>query len=162
MSPSARRPLINRRRAARLAAVQALYQLDLVGGRAAAVVAEFSEHRLAGLLEPILPDQPSPQVDREWFMLLVRGAWAGHERLDLVLEGCLGENWTLERCGFLLRALLRAGAYELAERTDVPVAVVINEYVEVAKLFAAGTESGFVHAALDKAAPQLRDPVAAV
>lgn len=150
------RPVLNKRRAARFAAVQALYQVDLLRTRPEAVCREFTEHRLARLFEPFEVDQPSPEVDREWFEILVIGAWAAHERLDLAISSCLAEGWTLARCGFLVRACLRAGAYELAERTDVPVKVVINEYVELAHLFFDGSEPAFVNAVLDRLAPRLR------
>ena len=156
MAPARAKPILNRRRAARLAAVQALYQVDVTGERPEKVAGEFTEHRLARLLEPIDPDATSPSVDREWFKLVTVGAWAARERLDPEIERCLAPGWTLARCGFLLRATLRAGAYELAERTDVPVRVVINEYVELAHLFFTDTEPGFVNAVLDRLAPKLR------
>lgn len=150
------KPVLNKRRAARFAAVQALYQIELSGERPPVVLAEFMEHRLAQLFEPIADEMPSPEVDREWFEIIVRGAWAGRERLDAEIEPCLAEGWTLARCGYLLRACLRAGAFELAERTDVPVKVVINEYVELAHLFFSGNEPAFVNAVLDRLAPRLR------
>lgn len=157
MTATARpKAVMNRRRAARFAAIQALYQIEVGGQRADAVVGEFNEHRLAKLLEMSAPDVTPPPVDAEWFKLVVRGAWDAHTRLDEVLEACLAEDWTLTRCGFFLRATLRAGAFELAQRTDVPIPVVISEYVELAKLFLDGSEPGFVHAVLDRAAPQLR------
>jgi N utilization substance protein B len=161
--PRDRRPVLNKRRAARFAAVQALYQVELLGDRPAeAVLREFNEHRLAKLFEPVEVEQPSPEVDREWFVILVRGAWAARGRLDPLIEGCLAEGWTLARCGFLLRATLRAGAFELAERTDVPVKVVINEYVELAHLFFDAGEPAFVNAVLDRLSPRLRDAEAAL
>ena len=156
MAPARAKPTLNRRRAARLAAVQALYQVEVTGERPEKVAGEFTEHRLASLLEPVDPETPSPEVDREWFRMVVVGAWGARERIDLEIERCLAPGWTLARCGFLLRATLRAGAYELAERTDVPVKVVINEYVELAHLFFTDTEPGFVNAVLDKLAPRLR------
>jgi N utilization substance protein B len=148
--------VLNKRRAARFAAVQALYQVDLLGGRPEAVIREFGEHRLARLFEPFEVDEPSPNVDREWFEILVKGAWAARDRLDPAISSCLAEGWTLARCGFLLRATLRAGAYELAERTEVPVKVVINEYVELAHLFFDASEPSFVNAVLDRLGQQMR------
>ena len=150
------RPAAARRRAARFAAVQALYQIELNGQRPDFVVAEFGEHRLAQLLETADTDAPSPRVDQEWFRSLVTGAWAARERLDPEIEACLAPGWTLARCGFLLRACLRAGAFELALRPDVPLRAVINEYIEVARLFFAQPEVAFVNAVLDKLAPRLR------
>jgi N utilization substance protein B len=156
------KPVLNKRRAARFAAVQALYQVELTGERPETVAREFGEHRLAQLFEPFEVEEPSPRVDREWFEILVKGAWPARMRLDPEIEACLADGWTLARCGFLLRACLRAGAYELAERTDVPVKVVINEYVEVAHLFFDGSEPAFVNAVLDRLAPRLRSAEAAL
>jgi N utilization substance protein B len=149
-------PVLTRRRAARVAAVQALYQLELGQGEVRSVVVEFGEHRLASLLEPLELGTAPPAVDREWFRILVFGVAAARERLDAAIAACLAPGWTLERCGFLLRACLRAGAFELAERAEVPVKVVINEYVEVAHLFYDGGEPAFVNAVLDRLAPRLR------
>ena len=116
-------PLLSRRRAARFAAVQALYQIEVGGAAAATVVAEFGDHRLARLLDPHEGEVAAPAVDREWFAIVAEGAWAARERLDPEIERCLATGWTLARCGYLVRACLRAGAFELAERTDVPVKV---------------------------------------
>jgi N utilization substance protein B len=154
--PRQHRPL-QRRAAARLAAVQALYQIELGGGAPAQVAREFADHRLATLLEPL--DIPSPDVDREHFARVVLGTSAERARLDDAIAGALAAGWTLDRLGSLPRACLRAGAYELAACPDVPHKVVINEYVEVAKLFLEGEEPGFVNAVLDRIAPTLR-PVA--
>lgn len=156
-SPRQRPPNL-RRRAARFAAVQALYQIELNGQRAEFVAREFGEHRLGQLLEPVNPDAPAPQVDQEWFKALVVGAWAARARLDPEIESCLAPGWTLARCGFLLRACLRAGAYELAERYDVPVRAAINEYIEVARLFLDQPEVAFVNAVMDKLGQRLRLP----
>jgi transcription antitermination protein NusB len=150
------RPVLNKRRAARFAAVQALYQIELMAESPDTVCREFGEHRLGRLFEPFETDQPSPEVDREWFEIVVKGAWAAHGRLDPEIELCLAEGWTFGRLGFLLRACLRAGAFELAERTDVPVKVVLNEYVELAFLFFDSGEPAFVNAVLDRLATVLR------
>ena len=155
------RPVLNKRRAARFAAVQALYQIELMGESADSVCREFGEHRLGRLFEPFETDQPSPAVDREWFEIVVRGAWAAHGRLDPEIELCLAEGWTFNRLGYLLRACLRAGAFELAERPDVPVKVVLNEYVELAFLFFDSGEPAFVNAVLDRLASSLRATEAA-
>jgi N utilization substance protein B len=156
MAEPRRKAILNKRRAARLAAVQGLYQVEVSGERPERVVDEFGEHRLADLLEPIDADVPPPSVDREWFRLVVLGAWAERERLDAEITRCLAPGWTLARCGFLVRATLRAGAYELSAHADVPVKVVINEYVELAHLFFADTEPGFINAVLDRLAVTLR------
>ena len=150
------RPLLKRRRAARLAAVQALYQIEQNDQPAAQVVAEFVAHRLEQLLQPFMPEVESPSVDEEWFKLVVLGAWAAHEELDQRIGNCLGPSWTLHRCGYFLRACLRAGGFELAERSDVATSVVISEYVEVTRLFVGGDEPAFVHAVLDRLGRELR------
>ena len=150
------RPVLNKRRAARFAAVQALYQIELMAESADTVCREFIEHRLGRLFEPFETDQPSPEVDSEWFEIVVKGDWAAHGRLDPETELCLAEGWTFGRLGYLLRACLRAGAFELAERTDVPVKVVLNEYVELAFLFFDSGEPAFVNAVLDRLATMLR------
>lgn len=139
-----------RRRAARLAAVQALYQLDLAGGDPAAVADEF--------LDPGRKDgRDAPDgLDAAWFRAVLGGAWAARGRLDAALGTALVEGWTLGRCSAVVRAILRAGAFELAELPDVPAKAAISEYVEIAHLFSSGGEPGFVHAVLDRLAGRLR------
>ena len=155
--------ILNKRRAARFAAIQALYQIELGQLQPETVVAEFGQHRLGQLLEPLEQDEvSSPDVDREWFRIVVLGAHAAIPRLDPEISACLAQGWTLLRCGYLMRACLRAAAFELAERTDVPVKAVINEYVELAHLFFDDADPAFVNAVLDRLAPRLRDPAAAI
>lgn len=149
------RPAFNKRRAARFAAVQALYQLEIGGGEPLKVVREFLDYRLDQLLEPL--DLPSPAVDAVWFKLVTTGASKSLEKLDPLIAAALAEDWSFERCGYLLRALLRAGAFEIVERSDVPPKVAITEYVELSRLFFAGNESGFVNAVLDKLARSHRE-----
>ena len=151
------RPVLQKRRAARLAAVQALYQAENGEQPIQAVISEFNAHRLDAILATLEEPRPqSPEVDREWFAIVAAGAFERRSELDEVLSSCLNKGWTLARCGYLLRACLRAGAFELLERTDVPVKSVINEYVELAQLFLSADEAGFVNAVLDKASAQLR------
>lgn len=139
-----------RRRAARLAAVQALYQLELGGGDPSTVAEEL----LARGAEPA-PGASGP-IDTAWFRKVLEGAWAARARLDEELASALAEGWTLARCGAVARAILRAGAYELAALPEVPAKAAINEYVEIAHLFSGGGEPGFVHAVLDRLAGRLR------
>ena len=156
-----RQPVLNKRRAARFAAVQALYQTEMSGSGIDRVIAEFKAHRLAEIFEPLELETPSPKVDEVWFVIVAGGAWPARDTLDPAIESCLKDDWTLARCGFLLRATLRAGAFELARRTDVPIKVVINEYVDLAHLFFDGDEPALVNAVLDRLAPMLRaDPEA--
>lgn len=144
------------RRAARFGAIQALYQMEMTGTRPQQVILEFESHRLADLLEPLDLDGRPPRVDRDWFRHLTLRAARMAAELDPMIEPLLATGWTLDRAGYLLRALLRAGAYELAAEPDVPVRVVINEYVELAHAFLAEDEAGFVNALLDRLASQLR------
>lgn len=155
------RPVLNRRRAARFAAVQALYQLEAGDGALEEVVLEFRDHRLRHLLEAVIPEVPAPEVDVRWFEIVVVGAWNSKAELDPAVEGCLSEGWSLARCGYLLRACLRAGSFELARRPDVPLKVVIDEYVELAYLFFSGDEPALVNAVLDRLSRLLRDPATA-
>lgn len=151
---------MNRRRAARLAAVQALYQIDLTGARPAAVIGEFVAHRLASILEPFAPDEPPPEVDRDWFTTVVAGTVEAIPAIDPEIAACLQGTWTLDRLGYLLRACLRAGAYELKCHPEVPTGAVIDEYVDLSRGFIGGKEPGFVHAVLDRLAQRFRQPAA--
>ena len=147
---------MTRRRAARFGAIQALFQTELSGSPVETVIAEFQAHRLADLLEPLDGGEPPLAVDRAWFAALTEGAWRRTPELDPLIEATLAPGWTLARAGYLLRACLRAGAFELAARPEVPVKVVINEYVELAHAFLSRDEAGFINAVLDRLAGQLR------
>jgi N utilization substance protein B len=147
---------ITKRRAARFAAVQALYQIELMSAQPGAVVAEFDDHRLSELFEPFLPDEPPPDVDRSWFKIVVMGAAEQMQRLDGEIAPLLAAGWTLERLSAPMRALLRCATYELAFRLDVPASVVVGEYVELAYGFFEAGEPGFVNAILDRLSRDLR------
>lgn len=130
---------------ARLAAVQALYQMETAGAGVEAVVREFSDHRFGGDIE----GESLAEADEAFFADLVRGVVADQADVDKFIAKRLAANWRLDRIDATLRAILRAGAYELTRRTDVPVEVAIDEYVEIAKSFFEGPEPGFVNACLD-------------
>ncbi|HEX6144919.1 MAG TPA: transcription antitermination factor NusB [Geminicoccaceae bacterium] len=147
---------MNRRRAARYGAVQALYQLEVGGAAVDLVIGEFHAHRLADLLDPLELEGEAPEVDREWFQTVTRGAWRRSAELDPLIEARLASGWSLDRLGYLVRAVLRAGTFELAERLDVPPRVVINEYVGLAHDFLPREDAGFVNAVLDRLAGELR------
>ncbi len=143
-----------RRSAARLAAVQALYEMDMAGAAADPILGAFLENRwrangkddAAALVEP----------DGELLADLVRGVAARRADLDGMIGPALSAKWTVERLEVVLRAILRAGTYELLARSDIPPRVVINEYLEVAHAFFAGTETGLVNGVLDRLARTLR------
>jgi transcription antitermination protein NusB len=135
----------NPRTSARLAAVQALYQMELAGGGAEEVAEEFVAHRF-----------PDTETDAEFFKTVVEGVPPHQSEIDKAIAACLSENWTLARVDSILRAILRAAVYELVARRDVPAKVVIDEYVGIAHDFFAGDEPGFVNAALDRMARRKR------
>lgn len=142
----------NKRGAARLAAVQALYQMDLAGSGLNEIMAEFESHWLGGEVEGVqfLP------AEAAYFRDIVTGFVAAQTRLDPQIDAALVRGWPLDRIDAVLRAVLRAAAYELDRRSDVPARVVVSEYVDVANAFAGTTETGMVNAVLDQLAHQLR------
>jgi N utilization substance protein B len=133
------------RSVARLAAVQALYQMEVSGAGSEAVVREFVDHRFDADLE----GEPLAPADEDYFAEIVRGVVVGQAVIDRAVVRRLAQGWRLERIDATLRAILRAGAFELMNRPDAPTEVVIDEYVEIAKSFFEGPEAGFVNAALD-------------
>jgi N utilization substance protein B len=141
------------RSVARLAAVQALYQMEVSSAGAEAVIREFTDHRFDRDVEGLT----LAAADEAFFADLVRGVVASQREIDTAIVRRLAQNWKLERIDATVRAILRAGAYELAHRPDVPTEVVIDEYVELAKSFFDGTEPAFVNGALDGVARDVRD-----
>lgn len=133
------------RSVARLAAVQALYQMEVSGAGVEAVVREFLDHRFGGDIE----GENLAEADEGFFAELVRGVVEDQAAVDRAIARRLASGWRLERIDATLRAILRAGAFELTRRPDVPTEVAIDEYVEIAKSFFEGPEPGFVNAALD-------------
>jgi len=143
------------RSVARLAAVQALYQMEVSGVGVEAVIREFTEHRFDRGIEGE-ESATLASADEAFFAELVRGVVGAQREIDAAVVKRLATGWRLERLDATVRAILRAGAYELAHRSDVPVEVVIDEYVELAKSFFEGPESGFVNGALDGVARDVR------
>ena len=145
-------PARQARSVARLAAVQALYQMETAGAGVEAVIREFSEHRFDRDIE----GSKLAAADEAFFADLVRGVVGGQAEIDRAVAKRLAQGWRLERLDATVRAILRAGAFELAHRADVPTEVVIDEYVELAKSFFEGPEPGFVNGALDAVAQDVR------
>jgi N utilization substance protein B len=141
-----------RRKAARLAAVQALYQIDLTGNNAESVLGEFIKHRLGHEVDGDVFVAADPQL----FADIVRGTSARRPELDRMLENCLGSQAALDRMELLLRAILRAGAFEILAHVDVHPRIAISEYVDVGHAFFAGKEPGLVNGVLDRIARTLR------
>ncbi len=144
----------NRRGAARLAAVQALYQMDIAGTGLSDILAEFESHWLGCEVEG---SQYLP-AEAAFFRDIVGGVVADQRKLDPLIDAALAQGWPLKRVEALLRAVSRAGAYELDRRRDVPARVVVSEYVDVANAFVDKDETGMVNAVLDALARQLRPP----
>jgi transcription antitermination protein NusB len=133
------------RRVARLAAVQALYQMELAGTGVEAVIREFSDHRFDADLE----GERMARADEDFFAEIVRGVIAAQKDIDGAISARLAKGWRLNRIDATLRAILRAGGFELLRRPDIPAEVAIDEYIEVAKSFFEGPEPGVANAVLD-------------
>ena len=133
------------RSVARLAAVQALYQMEVSGAGSEAVIREFVDHRFDNDFE----GQTLAPADVDYFSGIVRGVIERQVAIDHAVVIRLADGWRLERIDATLRAILRAGAYELIACPEAPTEVVIDEYVEIAKAFFEGPEPGFVNGALD-------------
>ena len=142
----------NRRGAARLAAVQALYQMDIAGKGLNDILAEFESHWLGQEVEG---EQYLP-AEAAFFRDIVGGFTAEQRRLDPLIDQALAAGWPLKRVEAIVRAVLRAGAFELDKRPDIPARVVVSEYVGVANAFVDREETGMVNAVLDALARKFR------
>jgi N utilization substance protein B len=142
----------NRRGAARLAAVQALYQMEIAGTGLNDILVEFESHWIGREVEgaQYLP------AEAAFFRDIVSGVLREQRSLDPLVDNALTQGWPLKRIDAILRAVLRAGAYELGHRSDVPARVVVSEYVDVAHAFVDTDETGMVNAVLDQIARQSR------
>ena len=137
---------------ARLAAVQALYQMDLAETDLAEVIEEFKAHRLDDGME----GEGAGVSDPEHFARVLKGVVRRQRDLDPMIDQQLAEGWRLTRIDSIVRAILRAAAFELMELKDVPPRVVISEYIDVAHAFFEGDESRVVNGVLDGLARKLR------
>lgn len=140
------------RSAARLGAVQALYQMEMEGTPLAQLLHEFHQHRLGATIEDIT----YAQAEEPFFDDIVSGVDARREEIDALIAQRLSNGWSLERLDKPMRQILRAGTYELIARADVPVGSVISEYVDVAHAFYDRREAGFVNGLLDAVAKSVR------
>jgi N utilization substance protein B len=144
----------NQRGAARLAAVQALYQMDIAGSGVLEVVAEYEAHRLGQEVD----GETYLKADASWFRSIVAGVVRDQTKIDPMIANALQDDWALSRIDSTVRAILRAGTFELIERKDVPVPVIVTEYVEIAQAFFPDDEPKLVNAVLDRIAKQVRAP----
>ena len=147
-----RSPPRQERSVARLAAVQALYQQEMEATPLPRLLDEFHQHRLGATIE----DVTYLAAEVAFFDDLVRGVDARRDEIDAAITKRLGQGWSLSRLDRPMRAIVRAGAYELLARPDVPKASVISEYVDVADAFYDRRETGFVNAVLDAVARDVR------
>jgi N utilization substance protein B len=142
-----------RRSIARLASVQALYQLEMNPGRGPdAVIGEFLHHRLGREVD----GDNYGEADEKLFADIVRGVTEHRERIDETLSAALSEEWPLQRLETLLRLILEAGAYELVHRPDIPPRVAISEYVAIAYAVFSGREPALANGVIDRLARTLR------
>jgi N utilization substance protein B len=142
----------NKRGTARLAAVQALYQMDIVGAGLLEIAAEYEAYRLGKEVDGSV----YREADAQWFRAILSGVVEHQKEIDPVIGQSLTEDWPLSRLDSTLRAILRAGVYELMKRADVPVAVIVSEYVDIAKAFYDEDEPKLVNAVLDRVARRVR------
>jgi transcription antitermination protein NusB len=140
------------RSAARLAAVQALYEMEMSGKGVNDALAQFQSHWLGKPVEGV----DYKPAEESFFRDLVSGVIADQRDVDQRVDAALAKGWPLRRIEAVLRAILRAGVYELVSRKDVPAKVVISEYVDVTSAFYDGDEPGMVNAVLDSVGRQTR------
>ena len=142
----------NRRGAARLAAVQALYQMEIAGAGLNDIFAEFESHWLGSEVEG---EQYLP-AEAAFFRDVVSGVVRDQRKLDPLIDAALARGWPLKRIEAVMRAILRAGDYELRSRGDVPARVIVSEYVDIAGAFFEREEAGMINAVLDALARKTR------
>ena len=140
------------RSAARLAAVQALYQHEMEATPVAKLIHEFHMHRIGATIE----DAEYADADVEFFDDIVKGTLARSAEIDAAIVARLASGWSMERLDRTMKAILRAGSYELMARSDVPIGAVVSEYVDVAKAFFDAREAGFANGLLDAIGKNVR------
>jgi N utilization substance protein B len=143
---------VDERRASRLGAVQALYQMDMSGIQTEVVIEEFKVHRLGQEIEGV----QYTEADVEHFGNIINGVVDGQVDIDRSIENSLADGWTMSRIDSILRAALRCAVFELTTGDAIPARVIINEYLEVTHAFFEGDESRFVNGMLDKIAREAR------
>jgi transcription antitermination protein NusB len=144
------------RSAARLAAVQALYQHEMEGTALAGLLDEFHQHRLGGEVDPEVEGAQYHAAETAFFDDVVKGVLARREEIDALLSARLAKGWRIERLDRTMLQILRAGAYELLARADVPTGSAISEYIDVAHAFFDAREAKFVNGVLDAVAKDVR------
>jgi len=144
------------RSAARLAAVQALFQIEQRGAQASTIIVEFLERRLGHSFDESLEDKDMIMPNSTFFSELVRGAASEMSDIDVIIQAHLSDDWQLDRIESVLRAILRVGIFEIKSVASTPVAVIINEYLDIARAFYDKKEVAFVNTVLDQVAKKIR------
>lgn len=144
------------RAAARLAAVQALYQHEMEGTALAPLLNEFHQHRLGAEIDPDVDGARYADADTAFFDDIVKGVLARREEIDDLLGSKLARGWRIDRLDRTMLQVLRTGVYELMARADVPTGTAITEYVDIAHAFFAAREAKFVNGVLDAVAKVVR------
>lgn len=146
----------HRRSAARLAAVQALYEIDLVDANINVVLDDFHKKRWLSCDLNTETNERLIEPDRDWLISLVQGVTSEYDKLDSIIRPALSEKWTVERLEIIIRVILRSAVFELTNKPNVPANVVINEYLNVAHAFFEGQENKLINGVLDRLAKDLR------
>jgi transcription antitermination protein NusB len=141
-----------KRRASRLAAVQALYQMDVAGKGVIEAMAEFETFWIGREIDGV----ELPEADADFFRDVLSGVVREQRPVDRMVDGALADGWPLKRIEAVLRQILRCGAYELMFKPDIPPKPIINEYVTVTRAFYEGEEPGLANAVLDRIAREVR------
>ncbi|WP_310620523.1 transcription antitermination factor NusB [Flexibacterium corallicola] len=142
----------NKRGLSRLAAVQALYQMELAGTELSDIVGEFKLYRLGQELD----GETYREADPAWFQDLVHAVFEEQKIIDAKIHSGLSEDWPLRRVDSTVRAILRVGAAELLRKKDVPAKVIINEYIEISKAFYEKDETRLVNGIMNRLARDIR------
>ena len=144
------------RGAARLYAVQALYQMELADTPLDAVIKEFRQHRFNAADADLSPHQTDAEVDIEYFEKIMRTLIASQTKIDRLIDAALTSSWQLTRLDSTLRAILRCAVTEILYTKDVPSATLTAQYVDMAHAFFEGAEGGMANAVLDKIAKDIK------
>ena len=144
---------VNKRGAARMGAVQALYQMDVSGAGLAQTVSEYENYRLGREID----GAQYLEADPAWFRQIMAGVHGAQVEVDRLIATSLAKDWPLSRIDATLRAILRCGTFELAHKKDVPARVVISEYVDLARAFYETDEPRMVNGVLDRVARRVRE-----
>jgi transcription antitermination factor NusB len=153
MSIPVKNTTMSERSAARMAAIQALYQMDIAGTGLLQIIAEYETFWIGREVDGV-HFQPA---DRTFFKDVLKGVVREQRAIDPIINSSLTPNWPLTRIMPVLRSILRAGVYELTKRKDVPVRVILSEYVDIARSYYDDDEPGLVNAVLDKVARSIRE-----